>query len=90
MNDLQVTSEDRAVIKDFIDSGVFKKLFDYAIEKSRTVCEAPSDRILYFQGVVSGIREFGRLIENYSKSPNIDAVTNGVFEKFRSIGGRKA
>lgn len=91
MSELLVTEDDRQEIKGFVDSGAYKKVLEYAIDQSRTTCEAPSDRILYFQGLCAGIRQFAKLLETYSRPPAMrNMVTPEVMERFRSRSDRIA
>ena len=91
MIDLSITEDDRASLEVFVKTDVYRKMSAYAVERARDNCEAPSDRVQFHQGRVSGIRDFCRLIENFAKPPLQRAATGAeVMEHFRSTVGRKA
>lgn len=91
MTGLMLTEDERLSVADFVSSPAYKKLLAYAIEQARNGCEAPSDRILYLQGIVGGVRQFGRWMESHATPPVTREVIPGeVQEKFRSTTGRKA
>ena len=87
----EFTDDERMEAEEFVKSSAYRKLVDHAIERARNTCEAPSDRILYHQGIIGGVREFCKLLENYALPPVMRIGGTGeAFEHFRSISGRKA
>ena len=88
---LDITEEDRVQLEAFTKSDAYNKVAAYAVEKARDSCEAPSDRVQFHQGRVSGIRDFCKLLENFAKPPLMRVGAGAeIVEHFRSVVGRKA